>query len=144
MRGSRPVFDCRVFQLPNKTEASNTFVWRERDATKNAISMATRAYYSHTEMYGKTGNEMQEMLWQKGINFNDYPAFFKRGTFVQRRKILRELTEDELLRIPENRRPIGPIRRTEVSVIDMPPFTKVLNREDVIFNGSNPEVISEY
>src|SRR4051794_34897400 len=40
-----PVFDCRVFQLPNRTEAANAFLWREKDATKNAISMAARSFY---------------------------------------------------------------------------------------------------
>jgi hypothetical protein len=35
-------FDCRVFQVPNKDEACNAFLWREKDATKNAISMAAR------------------------------------------------------------------------------------------------------
>src|SRR5262249_26688662 len=28
-----PVFDCRVFQLPNRTKAVNAFLWREKDAT---------------------------------------------------------------------------------------------------------------
>jgi tRNA(His) 5'-end guanylyltransferase len=35
-RQQLPVFDCRVFQLPNRTEAANAFLWREKDATKNA------------------------------------------------------------------------------------------------------------
>ena len=94
-------------------------------------------------MYRKNGNEMQEMLWQKGINFNDYPAFFKRGTFIQRRKVLRYLTETELARIPEDKRPNGPIMRTEIAVLDMPIFTKVMNREEVIFDGAEPEVFPE-
>lgn len=143
VKNTLPVFDCRVFQLPNKTEAANVFVWRERDATKNAISMATRSEYSHTEMYKKNGSEMQEMLWQRGINFNDYPPFFKRGTFVQRRKVLKDLSAEEMSRIPEDRRPAGPILRTEVTIVDMPPFTKVMNREDVIFHGAEPDIFAE-
>lgn len=133
-----PVFDCRVFQLPNKAEAANTFVWRERDATKNAISMAAQSVCSHKSLQHKNGNEMQEMMWQKGINFNDYPAFFKRGTFVQRRKVLRTLTDVELARIPEQHRPTGPVMRTEILELDMPPFTKVTNRNEVIFDGVDP------
>lgn len=58
----RPVFDCRVWSVPNLSEAANTFLWRERDATKNSISMAARAYYSHEAITGCSGSEMQDKL----------------------------------------------------------------------------------
>lgn len=134
-----PVFDCRAFQLPSLTEAANAFLWREMDATKNAISMAAHHYFSHKSLQGKTGGEMQEMLWQQnGINFNDYPTFFKRGSFVQRRKILRELSEAELMAIPERFRPTEPVERSDILVIDIPKFSSVTNRVDVIFSGADP------
>lgn len=31
-----PRFDCRVFNVPTLDEAVNTFLWREKDATKNS------------------------------------------------------------------------------------------------------------
>ena len=140
-REQLPVFDCRVFQLPNRTEAANAFLWREKDATKNAITMAARNFYSHKELHGKTGSEMQEMIFQKGQNFNAYPPFFKRGTFVRRIAEERPFTPEELARIPEKHRPEPDTRiiRSRVIEIDMPVFTKVLNREAVIFDGANPE-----
>lgn len=136
-----PVFDARVFQLPNLVEAANAFLWREKDATKNAISMAARSVYSHNALHEKSGSEMQEMMFQKGINFNDYPAFFKRGTFVQKRKRTRTLTDDERLRIPEKHRPEPhwTVERSEYITLDMPPFTKVTNRVEVIFSGEDPK-----
>ncbi len=133
-----PVFDARVFQLPSKIECANAFLWREFDATKNSISMAARSVYSHKELYKKNGDEMQEMLWQKDINWNDYPASFKRGTFVQRKAKWVELDAETMLKIPEDRRPTGPVQRHEIVELDMPPFTKVTNRVDVIFDGSDP------
>jgi tRNA(His) guanylyltransferase len=135
-----PVFDCRVFQLPNRTEAANVFLWREKDATKNAISMAARSCHPYQQLHGKTGSEMQEMLFQKGQNFNDYPAFFKRGTFVRRITVERPFTEEELARIPEKHQPLpgALISRSAVVEIDMPPFTQVTNREAVIFDGADP------
>jgi tRNA(His) guanylyltransferase len=134
-----PTFDCRVFQLPNKIETANVFLWRERDATKNAISMAARSMFSHKALHAKSGSEMQEMMFSEhGVNFNDYPAFFKRGTFVQRKKVMRELTVEELERIPVHHRPSGPIERRTVLTLDMPSFSKVLNRVDVIFEGAEP------
>lgn len=132
-----PCFDCRAFQLPNRTEAANVFLWRERDATKNAVSMAARAFYSHKELDGKNSSDMQEMLWQKGQNFNDYPAFFKRGTFIRRVNVQRPLADDERLRIPEKHRPAldALVTRTETQRLDMPSFDTVTNREAVIFDG---------
>ncbi len=137
-----PVFDCRVFQLPNRTEAANAFLWREKDATKNAISMAARSFYSHKALHGKSSSEMQEMIFQRGQNFNDYPAFFKRGTFVRRITEQRTFTPEELARIPEKHQPSPEtlIMRSRVVELEMPVFTKVLNREAVIFDGAPPEV----
>lgn len=137
-----PHFDARVFQLPTRTEAANAFLWREMDATKNAISMAARHYYSAKALHGKTGPEMQEMLFAKGVNFNDYPAFFKRGTFLRRVTGCRELTDDERERIPAEHRPnVGQkVIRSWVSELDMPRFTSVANREAVIFDGAPASV----
>lgn len=136
-----PHFDCRVFQLPNRVEAANAFLWRERDATKNAVSMAARAYYTPEELYRKRAAEMQEMLFARGINFNDYPAFFKRGTFVRRQVVARSFTDEERARIPERHRP-GPddvVERMAVVTLDIPSFATVVNREAVIFDGAQPE-----
>ncbi len=84
---------------------------RERDATKNAISMAARALFSYQTLHEKTGDEMQEMMFGEGVNFNDYPAPFKRGTFVLRRTVMRELEPETLAKIPPAHRPQGPIER---------------------------------
>lgn len=136
-----PVFDCRVFQLPNLVEAANAFLWREQDATKNAISMAARSFFSHTALYGISGDAMQEMMWRKHkVNFNDYPNFFKRGTFYQKRRVFKQLPPETLEKIPVDRRPDGPIERWEIMNLDMPKFSKVENRVEVIFNGADPIV----
>lgn len=81
-------FDCRTFNVPSKEEAANCFFWREQDATKNAIQqMAGRSMYSHKELQNKNQSDIQEMLFQKGKNFNDYPTFFKRGTWAKRKLV---------------------------------------------------------
>ena len=137
-----PHFDARVFHLPSRAEAANVFLWRELDATKNAVSMAASTYFSHKALHGKTGAEKQEMLFSKGINFNDYPAYFKRGTFVRRVTRERELAAAELVNIPEAHRPAPgtTFLRSAVEVLDMPRFSKVANREGVIFDGEEPAV----
>jgi tRNA(His) guanylyltransferase len=141
--GTLPTFDCRVWAVPNLTEAANLLLWREFDATKNSVSMAARAYYSHKALLGKSSREMQEMLFEKGVNWNDYPAFFKRGTYVQRRKVSRPFTADELTVLPPKHfahaNPNLEVERTDYVRIHMPPLNKVVNRERVLFCGEEPQ-----
>jgi tRNA(His) 5'-end guanylyltransferase len=138
-----PIFDCRIFSLPNKTEAANVFMWREIDATRNSVQMAGRAYFSHAEVTNKNGSEIQEMLFQKkGINWNDYPAFFRRGTYIIKKKVLSKFENiDEL---PEEhaarKNPDLMVERTKYIRYDMPPFGKVANREGVLFSGEEPQL----
>lgn len=81
--GKLALFDSRAFTIPDPVEVENYLIWREADATRNAISMAAQAKFSHRELHLKSSNEMQEMLWSvHGINFNDYDPRFKRGTVV--------------------------------------------------------------
>lgn len=136
------LFDCRVWSVPTREEAANTFLWREWDASKNAVSMATRAYYPHAAMHNKSSPEMQEMLFQKGVNWNDYPAFFKRGTFVLRRNISRRFSAEELESLPPRHaarsNPDLVVHRSEVRPVEMPPFGRVTNRVGVLFDGEDP------
>lgn len=76
-------FDCRVWTVSDPWEALNAFVWRQQDATKNAVSMAASAYISHKQLQKLNGKQKQEKLFtEHGINFNDYPVDAKRGAMV--------------------------------------------------------------
>jgi len=136
------VFDCRVFTVPNRAEAANCVLWRELDATKNSISMAARTRFSHGQLQHKTGNEMQAMLLEVGINWNDYPADFKRGAYFQRAVVERSFSADELAHLPPQHRavrdPTLTVRRSVVRQLSLPPLRKVLNRVDVLFDGAAP------
>ena len=73
------MFDARCFNIP-ESEITNCFVWRQQDATRNAIQMLGQCNFSHKELQNKSCNDIQDMLMlQKGINFNDMPTAFKRG-----------------------------------------------------------------
>jgi tRNA(His) 5'-end guanylyltransferase len=139
-----PRFDCRVFNVPNVEEATNTFLWREQDATKNSISMAAQSVYSHNQLNGKNGSEKQEMLFQKGINWNDYPAFFKRGTYVQRKRVMTKFNSEELEKLPlKHQARINPnleIERWIVDRVKLPPLSRIKNKVNVVIFGENPEV----
>ena len=77
-------FDARVFTIPADYEVENYFLWRQKDCTRNSISSVARSLYSHKELEGKNSDQKQEMIFQKGINWNDYPAKLKRGRFIQK------------------------------------------------------------
>ncbi len=134
-----PVFDCRVFQLPSKVEAMNSILWRVNDSVKNSVSMAASSVYSHKQLDGKSSSERQDMLMAKGINWNDYPGIYKEGVFIQRRKVLHELSADELVKIPEQYRPDGPVERSKVVQLELPRFGSITNKVELIFDGADPE-----
>lgn len=99
---SLALFDSRAFVVPDLQEAYHCFLWRQQDATKNAISMAAQSVFSHKSLQGMHGPEMlQRLKEEKGINFDDYPFFFRRGTFAKKVKETRTLTQEDLDRIPE-------------------------------------------
>jgi tRNA(His) guanylyltransferase len=84
-RDGSPLFDARVFTIPSAVEVANYFLWRQRDAVRNSVSMAAQAHFSHKRLHGLNGGQMQELLWaEKGINWNDYPDGAKRGRVCQR------------------------------------------------------------
>lgn len=87
--GRLAFFDSRVFAIPDPVEVENYLIWRQQDATRNSVSMAAQAHFSHRELHSKSSGEMQEMLWSThGVNWNDYDPRFKRGTVVTPRREL--------------------------------------------------------
>ena len=106
-------FDARVFLLP-KDEVMNVFEWRQQDCTRNAIESAGQTYFSHKQLNCKSCNDIQEMLFQEhGINFNDYPVWFKRGVCARRMPV--QVISDK----------VGPITRMKWQLdYDIPIFHK--------------------
>ena len=132
-----PHFDCRVVMMPSQMEAANMLLWRNLDATKNAISMTASSFFSHRELQNLKSAEKQDLLFQKGINFDLYPPSFKRGTFVRRENIQISLSDEQLRKIPENHRPNGLVVRSVIKEFDLPPLVKIQNLVDVLFYQSD-------
>jgi len=144
-----PRFDCRVFNVPSVEEAVNVFYWREKDATKNSITMAASEFYSHNFLMGKNGSEKQELLFQKGINWSeDYCTHFKRGTYIQRKIKTGILSKEEQYLLPENHNarkdPNFTFERKVVVELELPPLSKVKNKIDVIIYGKDYELLSTF
>jgi tRNA(His) 5'-end guanylyltransferase len=104
-------FDARVFQIPSRIEVENYLIWRQQDAVRNSISSVAQSLYSHKELNGVKTNEMQEMIFQKGINWNDYDFRKKRGAVIG--KVEAEVGEGKNTAI-----------RNRWEVVDTPIFTQ--------------------
>lgn len=75
-------FDSRVWQMPTRDEVFNNLIWRQQDTVKNSISTVAQSLYSHKELHNMNGNQMQEMIFEKGINWNDFNPKLKRGRII--------------------------------------------------------------
>lgn len=81
---SGATFDSRCFTVPRE-DVTNYFVWRQRDAEKNSVSMLAQSHFSHNQLQGKNGSAKQDMLMREhGINWNDLDPWKKRGWCVTR------------------------------------------------------------
>ena len=142
-----PTLDCRAWCVPTLEYAAANLLWRENDATRNSISMAANTVYSHKELHGKHTGEKQEMLFQKGINWNDYPVFFKRGTYVFRVKKEVKFSTEEIAKLPPKHmartNPDFLVERYVVEASLFPQLGKVTNKVDALFNGLAPILKTE-
>lgn len=84
-------FDARICQLPNVALVQDYFSWRQEDAHRNGLN--THCYWllrqkghspqaSTDFLLHKSLGEKHELLFEHGINFNDVPAWQKRGSGI--------------------------------------------------------------
>ena len=92
--GDLAFFDCRIWNVPTLQEVVDLFSWRLNDAVKNSISMAAHSRFSNKELYKKSSIERVEMLRGVGVIWEDYPDFFKSGTFCSKEKMLVAVPEE--------------------------------------------------
>jgi tRNA(His) 5'-end guanylyltransferase len=131
------IFDARAWNLP-KEEVTNYFYWRQRDCEKNSVSQVAMVHFSHKQLMGKNGSQKQDMLMlEKGINWNDIPTFFKRGSAIYKIHIdfkgtLRSkwVVDYEMPVISKDRDYV------EKWVIDVPVLTTVDLTKSNLFDGS--------
>lgn len=89
--GRHAAFDARVCQLPNVDTVVDYFRWRYEDAHRNALNghsywlLRRQGLDDHTateQLKGASVADRNELLFRAGINFNEVPAWQKRGVGV--------------------------------------------------------------
>lgn len=138
-----PHFDARVWQVPSKTEAANTLLWRAQDARKNGISSACRSMCSAKSMHLKGQTDMVQMMMDKGVDYyRVYSTGDRLGTWYQRESIYEWIDDETWAKIPDAKK-IDMKRTVARSVVTAMPidyFGNCTNREAIIFEGATPEV----
>lgn len=116
-------FDCRISQLPTATDVVDYFRWRNEDAHRNALN----AYcYWSLRKEGHDANratqalvklsvaEKNELLFQRGVNFNDIPSWQKRGVGVVWEEYEKEAMNEK------TGQPVSATRRRLKRIFDLP------------------------
>jgi len=87
--GAPAAFDCRVCQLPSTNHVVDYFRWRAEDALRNALTghcywalrrTGRSAAEATAALRGLSTADKNELLFRHGTNFNDVPAWQKRGS----------------------------------------------------------------
>lgn len=121
--GRVAAFDCRVIELPAEHLVVDYFRWRSEDAHRNALN--AWCYWKLREegddvamatgrLEGMSISEKNELLFQRGVNFNDLPAWQRRGVGV--------LWEDfdKIAKNPKTGQQVTARRRRLRTVLDLP------------------------
>lgn len=86
--GQAIAMDCRIVPLPTLEKVQDYFLWRQEDAHRNALN--AHCYWmlrkegispriATEQLDGKSIAYKNELLFSRGINFNELPAWQKRG-----------------------------------------------------------------
>lgn len=86
--GKPAAFDCRISQLPDPERVVDYFRWRMSDAHRNCLNshcywmlrkQGVDANDAAKRLSGLSVEDKNELLFQNGINYNNLPAWQKRG-----------------------------------------------------------------
>src|SRR4051812_48878231 len=121
--GTLGAFDARISQLPDIETVVDYFRWRHEDAHRNALNghsywlLRRQGLDDHAateKLKGVSVADRNEMLFRAGINFNDVPAWEKRGIAV------RWVTEEQAGENPKTGASTTTTKRRAVVDYDLP------------------------
>lgn len=78
-------FDSRVFTIPDPVEVENYFIWRNKDAIRNAVQTYGRYILGHSQLQNKSTRDIILELEESSdynANFKDEDSRFWNGTMA--------------------------------------------------------------
>lgn len=132
--GTLGAFDARISQLPDAADVVDYFRWRHEDAHRNALNghsywlLRRQGLDDHAatqRLKGVSVAERNEMLFAAGINFNDVPAWQRRGIGIT------WTTEEHSGANPKTGEPVTSTRRRAVVSYELP----MKNEFDALVRG---------
>jgi tRNA(His) guanylyltransferase len=99
---STAFFDSRVFTIPDRTEVMNYFIWRNKDCSRNSVSMIAQSIFSHKELQGQSTTDMHEMLADHAVMWNvDYSEGEKYGRLIVKEKYIADIQFSGVSLLPD-------------------------------------------
>jgi len=97
--GRVATFDCRMVPLPTLERVQDYFLWRQEDAHRNSLN--AHCYWmlrkegktvqeATKELEGQSISFKNELLFSRGINFDQLPSWQKRGIGVWKEQYEKE------------------------------------------------------
>ena len=86
--GQQAVFDCRMVPLPTQERVVDYFRWRQEDAHRNSLNghcywmlrkEGKSVQAATRELEGKSVSYKNELLFSRGVNYDQLPSWQKRG-----------------------------------------------------------------
>jgi len=115
------LFDARVFALPDRVEAANYLVWRQRDCRRNAVSMLAEQHFSSKELHGVSTLRRREELAKAGVIVEDHDPRFLYGQVLYRKTVSEKVSFVDR-RTGERRETPEPVSRRRWETIPAPEF----------------------
>lgn len=124
-------FDSRVWLVDSLDDAVDVVTWRYIDAKRNSINNLAQKYFSHKRLENRKSHDKLRMLNAEcDIDWHNCPNCQKYGIALKKTAIEKELTKEELEKIPLQYRPTGPVLRPSIEEVKDLHLFCLLSRED--------------
>ena len=82
-------FDCKAWNVPNVNDAFAWLLYRQNDCIRNSKQQAAQTYLPKKSLIGQnTDEQIQRLLDERGIDWNDYELGCKYGRIIHREPVL--------------------------------------------------------
>lgn len=95
------LFDCRIFEVPDKQTAIECLEWRAEDCRRNSVSCLAQSVFSHKQLQEKKTWEMKKMLEEDNNDWLKMPECYRNGICIKRSKSISKFTTEEIESLPE-------------------------------------------